>query len=681
MQPAITNRQSAILLLCLALASGMRAATHYVWLGSPAPTPPYSSWATAATNIQAAVDAAADGDAVQITNGTFPISAEIVVTTSITISGLGQFSTAINSDGGHRCFRVAATASGAVIEDLAIQNGGDGGGNGAGVLLQGGGTVRNCRLTGNISTWSGGGAYLDHGGMVSNCFVGQNSARQGGGAYLFGGGTVMACTIWYNHATDHSGGVCCDGGGVVSGGVVLENAASDGGGIGLRSGGGEVESVVISNNTATDNGGGVQCSGSGTLRDCDIVANVASNHGAGVWGNGALLVSNCTVASNVATDNGGGMYVFAGSLDLDSSRILGNISSLGNGGGLALPGDVMWQATNTLVAGNTATYQGGGFWYAATSGRVVFDGMVLSNNTAGASGGGGSFSTFNTVEVRNAQVVDNHATCGGGLTLDTGTFSLDAMHCVRNHAAGLTDGSGGGGIAVFGGTLVLRDCTMQYNDADSDRDGVGNGGGLYAAAGAVPSSVTIEPRTFGSQYWWAYNNAANGGAIYACKGATVTVAAATRTFTCAANSASNGAGICLESGAHLQSYGDFLPEYNYARGDGGGIYVHNASCDLFASNGFSSYFGLNVAEHDGGAAMLDGSMFSAQNAWFTDNASSNMGGAIYMTMSTATVYGVMPVAGTQPPCQIWSITFRLIKSDLVGFQAKWDNIRSQMMLY
>ena len=37
--------------------------------------------------------------------------------------------------------------------------------------------------------------------------------------------------------------------------------------------------------------------------------------------------------------------------------------------------------------------------------------------------------------------------------------------------------------------------------------------------------------------------------------------------------------------------------------------------------------------------------------------------------------------GTQPPCQIWSITFRLIQSDLVGFQAKWDNIRTQMMLF
>jgi hypothetical protein len=37
--------------------------------------------------------------------------------------------------------------------------------------------------------------------------------------------------------------------------------------------------------------------------------------------------------------------------------------------------------------------------------------------------------------------------------------------------------------------------------------------------------------------------------------------------------------------------------------------------------------------------------------------------------------------GTQPPVTIWSITFNLIKTELFGIQAKWDNTRNQMMLY
>ena len=43
----------------LFLTKGVIAATHYVDLQSANPTPPYTNWATAATVIQDAIDAAA----------------------------------------------------------------------------------------------------------------------------------------------------------------------------------------------------------------------------------------------------------------------------------------------------------------------------------------------------------------------------------------------------------------------------------------------------------------------------------------------------------------------------------------------------------------------------------------------------------------------------------------------
>ena len=54
----------------------VKAATNYVSL-SGSHVSPFTSWATAATNIQDAVDAATTNDVVMVTNGTYLISAEI----------------------------------------------------------------------------------------------------------------------------------------------------------------------------------------------------------------------------------------------------------------------------------------------------------------------------------------------------------------------------------------------------------------------------------------------------------------------------------------------------------------------------------------------------------------------------------------------------------------------------
>jgi hypothetical protein len=52
-------------------AGSALAATHYVAQHSTNSTPPYTNWATAATIIQDAVEAAVEGDEVVVTNGTY----------------------------------------------------------------------------------------------------------------------------------------------------------------------------------------------------------------------------------------------------------------------------------------------------------------------------------------------------------------------------------------------------------------------------------------------------------------------------------------------------------------------------------------------------------------------------------------------------------------------------------
>jgi hypothetical protein len=219
------------------LAVHADAAVSYVNLNSPSPVSPYSSWATAATNIQDAVNAASPGDLVLVTNGIYQTggynnsgSNRVNLNKTVVVQSINGPAVTIvkgyqvpGTTNGPASVRCAYVASGATLAGFTL-TGGSMSGNGGGVLCQSSSSiVSNCIITGNCASTLGGGSafgwykncvissnvcFYDGGGnyagSFTNCLIiGNSTQSEGGGAYY--AGSFVNCTIVGNRAGDGAG--------------------------------------------------------------------------------------------------------------------------------------------------------------------------------------------------------------------------------------------------------------------------------------------------------------------------------------------------------------------------------------------------------------------------------------------------------------------------------------------
>lgn len=193
---------------------------HAVNAAGTSPAAPYSSWATAATSIQDAINVAAEGDIVLVTNGTYAtggaaidggLTNRVALNLPITVTSVNGYQCTViqgawdaTSTNGPNAVRCAWVADGAVLSGFTLENGatravgditmGEPLESGGGVWCDStNGLVSNCVLTNNSAVYGGGAAN----GTVDNSLIVGNQAKYGGGALY---SSLNNCTVYNNNA-------------------------------------------------------------------------------------------------------------------------------------------------------------------------------------------------------------------------------------------------------------------------------------------------------------------------------------------------------------------------------------------------------------------------------------------------------------------------------------------------
>ena len=246
----------------LAFTLNLSATTNYVDLNSTNPVLPYTSWATAATNIQ---DAVGYGNTILVTNGIYQYS------------GPGSGSYRVKTFSNQKLQSVNGPAVTVI----------DGGRSVACVYLEAGSMLSGFTLTNGIG---GGVVCKNKTASVTNCLIIGNSGGPG-----VGSGTVWNCVI-ENNTNDYGGGASSS---------TLVNCYLTGNSATPFGMGGGANSSILTNCILTQNSAGYQGGGvfGSTLVGCIVSDNYCGDYGAGGSFSGTLI--NCTVVNNTGGSYGG----------------------------------------------------------------------------------------------------------------------------------------------------------------------------------------------------------------------------------------------------------------------------------------------------------------------------------------------------------------------------------------
>lgn len=424
---------------------------------------------------------------------------QLLISSSLTINGLGADLLTIDGDGTSRIFEVASGST-VTISGLTLTYGFAS--EGGAIKTNGNTTLNNLKITFNEAEIGG---ALFGSATINNCEFTDNVATvsQGGAIRNASGGTlsVNGSTFARNRVIAGTGGgaIYDRAGGVVTivNSTFTENASNnDGGAILMGTGAGSsAGTLTISNSTLTSNtaafsGGGICSPGPVTIHNSQITENSAGGSGGGIYSR-VLVLNGSTISRNTTGESGGGIFSFD-TITVNHSSITENSAVTGAGilSGSYFDGSSL---NRTNVSGNVASGIGGGL-QTVGSGRMTITDCTFDGNVAGSAGAG--INNEGTLTINGGTISANSSEFGGGIN-SIGTLTVNGTTIAANSAVT------GAGINNNAGSIVtITNATISGNSAS------GNGGGINNATTGDAITLTINNSTI------AENTAAgNGGGI------------------------------------------------------------------------------------------------------------------------------------------------------------------------
>ena len=316
--------------------------------------------------------------------------------------------------------------------------------------------------------------------------------------------------------------------------------------------------------------------------------------GAGLSMNGGRIYDNCSGIS------GGGVWIYRTSnLSYENGAITGNKAAL-NGGGVYIQKDdsetITW-GSGIAITENHADHNGGGLYIHSVSdvgNELIFDGLTISQNTAGVSGGGVQIQEPVHFTMVSGEVSYNQAvTHGGGLYLNStdkkpaqasltgGTIQGNTLtDDVFNYYESETHLGGGMWISNYA-NVVLSGVQILDNET------VGAGGGI-AMGNYCQVQIREGTLVHGNKSWY------HGGGIYGIYTNVEMTGGEISDNRATGGSTPHGGGFFLNAGKLIASGGSICRNFAGAYGGGGFISTTILSGDVTVTDNKANSHGGGI---------------------------------------------------------------------------------------